>query len=586
MKYFLKKTEPSKKGTYYQIYQSAYIPGKGSRNKSYAKIGYHCDLLSQGISDPKEYCQKMVDELNENLNANTEKQIGEITTQKNVGYFLIKSIFDYLHMDTDINLVASSFHKKYIFSDFLRTMIYAQIYKPGSKKTFYEKTLTSLYGCSEYSYDQILDGVNSLGSDYHKWIEVLNKHIKEKFDLDFSKAYFDCTNFYFEIDQEDEYRKRGPSKENRNDPIIGMALLLSNDMVPIDMNLYPGNESEKPQLRERIEAIKETSEFNGKIIQVADKGLNCARNIYAAVKEANDGYIFSKSIHGKNLTKIEKQWVLLEDDVANVWHIVRDANGKILYKYKEWATLDEHKNLVNYDTQKYRCKLNPDDKKDTVFEVIEKRIVTYNPSLAAKKRQEIKRMVDKLSGKLSANKILKNELGDLGKYVVSKTSTQDGEIVEIVYELNKEKIEEDLIYAGYNMLVTSEINLPATEIYKIYHQLWRIEHCFRTMKTYLEARPVYLQKDYSIHGHFLIVYFALTLLRLLELKVFNDEVPVEQLIEFIRDYNVTENYDGTFINNATDTKTYRSIKKKYCLAKLGNAYLKLKDIENILDASF
>ena len=148
MKYFLKKTEPSKKGTYYQIYQSAYIPGKGSRNKSYAKIGYHCDLLSQGISDPKEYCQKMVDELNENLKANTEKQIGEITTQKNVGYFLIKSIFDYLNMDTDINLVASSFHKKYIFSHFLRTMIYAQIYKPGSKKTLYEKTLTSLYGCS------------------------------------------------------------------------------------------------------------------------------------------------------------------------------------------------------------------------------------------------------------------------------------------------------------------------------------------------------------------------------------------------------------------------------------------------------
>ena len=195
-------------------------------------------------------------------------------------------------------------------------------------------------------------------------------------------------------------------------------------------------------------------------------------------------------------------------------------------------------------------------------------------------------MVERLSDKLSANKILKNELGDLGKYVVSKTSNQEGEIIEIAYELNKEKIEEDLKYAGYNMLVTSEINVPATEIYKIYHQLWRIEHCFRTMKTYLEARPVYLQKEHSIYGHFLIVYFALTLLRLLELKVFRDEIPVEQLIEFIRNYNVTENYDGTFINNASDTKTYRMIKEKYCLSKLGNVYLKKKDIENILDASF
>lgn len=136
------------------------------------------------------------------------------------------------------------------------------------------------------------------------------------------------------------------------------------------------------------------------------------------------------------------------------------------------------------------------------------------------------------------------------------------------------------------MLVTSEVNVPIIEIYKIYHQLWRIEHCFRTMKNYLEARPVYLQKDYSIQGHFLIVYLALTLLRLLELEVFKDEIPIEQLIEFIRDYNVTENYNGTFINNALDTKTYRIVKEKYSLAKLSNVYLKLKNIENILDASF
>lgn len=95
-----------------------------------------------------------------------------------------------------------------------------------------------------------------------------------------------------------------------------------------------------------------------------------------------------------------------------------------------------------------------------------------------------------------------------------------------------------------------------------------------------------MQKDYSIQGHFLIVYLALTLLRLLELEVFKDEIPIEQLIEFIRDYNVTENYDGTFINNALDTKTYRIVKEKYSLAKLSNVYLKLKNIENILDASF
>ncbi len=97
--------------------------------------------------------------------------------------------------------------------------------------------------------------------------------------------------------------RKGPSKENRHDPIIGQALLLDADLVPVAMQMYPGNESEKPYIRKVIEEMKSRYKVSGKTVQVADKGLNCARNIYAAVKEANDGYIFSKSIHGRNLSE-------------------------------------------------------------------------------------------------------------------------------------------------------------------------------------------------------------------------------------------------------------------------------------------
>ena len=126
-----------------------------------------------------------------------------------------------------------------------------------------------------------------------------------------------------------------------------------------------------------------------------------------------------------------------------------------------------------------------------------------------------------------------------------------------------------MAFAGYNLLVTSETEADAREIYRAHHGLWRIEHSFGVMKTCLEARPVYVSDPDTIFGHFLVVYYGLTVMRLLELKVFEDRLPIEQLLDFIRGYNVTENVDGGFVNNATDTPTY----KRLGLVKLGNVYL-------------
>lgn len=570
MSFFLKKSNTRSKGLYLQIYQTFYVKGKGARNKSFQVIGYASDLINNGISDPISYAQQIVDSLNSNSKSKASMQIGEISTKKNVGYFLIKSIFDLLNLDRDINIVSSSFKSHYLFSDFLRTMVYAQVVSPGSKQTAVEKVIPNIYGATCYSYDQVLEGIKFLGSDFHKYIEVLNHYINLNWKRNFNTGYFDCTNYYFEIDRQDDYRRRGPSKENRHDPIIGQALLLDADMVPLDMDLYPGNESEKPFLRKRIEEMKSSNEIKGRIIQVADKGLNCARNIYAATIEANDGYIFSKSVHGNNLSKIEKAWVLLDNE-ENVWHHVKNKKGHIIFSYKECV-----------DTFTYKCKVNPEDKNETKFSVKEKRIVTFNPALAKKKRNEILRQVDNLKNKITYKEAVKEELGDSVKYVKLKAKTMDGESVKIATELNQEKIDEDINYAGYNMLVTSEINASALEIYKTYHNLWEIEHSFRIMKTYLEARPVFVSDKKTIYGHFLIVYYALVLIRLLQYKIFESKISAEEIIDFIRDYQVTENFDGSFINNATENETYRKIKEKLGLSKLGNVYLKKRDVENLL----
>ena len=568
MRYFVKKSKPSKKGLYLQIYKTNYVPGKGNQNKSYKVIGYASDLIASGIPDPVAYAQNLVDELNSDLPNRKEMKIGDISSSKNLGYFLIKSMIDYLDFDYILKLMSSNMKFHFNLSDFVRSMIYAQIVNPGSKHKAFEKVMPNIYGTESFSYDQILDTINYIGNDYQKFVELLNISIQKKWKRNTSNAYFDCTNYYFEIDLPKEDRQFGPSKEERHLPIIGQALLLDEDQIPIGMSLYPGNESEKPKIRESIENLKQRFDIDSRIVQVADKGLNCARNIYAASKEANDGYIFSKSVHGKNLSKQEKQWVLLENE-NNIWNEVKDSNGKLVYKYKECI-----------DTFKY--KFTNEEGECVEFNVKEKRVVSYNPSLARKQKAQIQKQIDKAIAISSLKQASKEEYGDSIKYVNFTSIDKEGEVVKSIPSLNQEKIDEDLSFAGYNLLVTSEINKSAQDIYNTYHGLWRIEESFRVMKTYLEARPVYLQNKESIYGHFTICYMALTILRLIELKVFNDELPIGQIIEFIRNYNITETLEGSFINNATRSNTLSIIQKRYGLSKLDNIQLRKKDVENIL----
>lgn len=566
MSYFLKKTNPSKKGVYLQIYQGYYIPKVGKRNKSFKKIGYVSDLISQGIKDPIEHFQKEVDMLNQQ-ESDLVAQITDVSTSKFAGHFLIKAMFNKLNVKETMDIMNANFKVQYNISDLLEMLIYAQILSPGSKLKAFEKIIPNLYNQISISYDQIIDGIKIIGINYEKYIELFNTKIAEIWPRDTSKVFFDCTNYYFEIDLEDEFRKKGPSKENRHGPIIGQALLLDAEQIPIGMTMYPGNQSEIPYLRKQIEDMKTRYDISGRTIQVADKGLNCAENIYAAVVESKDGYIFSKSVHGTNLSDEEKKWVLLSDNEANKWTDVKDENGVVIYKYKYCVDEFTYSHTV--------------DGKKTPFKVKEKRIVTYNPSLAKKKRIEIQREVDKAKEKVTLKSLTRDEFGDCAKYVNFEATDKDGKKVKIGKKINDEKIEEDLSFAGFNLIVTSELNMSPTEIYNIYHGLWRIEESFRIMKTYLEARPVFLQTIESIYGHFLVCYLALTLVRLLELKTFKDKIPASQLFDFMRDYKVTDTKQGSFINNATSSRTFDFIKETLGLVKLGNLLLKKKDLDNL-----
>lgn len=569
MSYFLKKSIPSKKGLYLQIYRTNYVPGKGNKNKSYQAIGYVSDLKAQGIEDPIKYALKLVKELNEKHPSPRVKQVGENSVTKNLGYFLIKAVIDGLDVDQIMNTFTQQKHFKFKMSEFVRAMIYAQIANPGSKLKAYEKVIPNLYGVQTFSYNQILDGIEYIGQDYTKYIELFNQQINELWGRQTDVNFFDCTNYYFEIDLEDDMRRKGPSKENRRCPIIGQALLLDKEQIPLGMLMYPGNQSEKPYLRKMIEDTKTRYDIKGRVIQVADKGLNCAKNIYAAVKEANDGYIFSKSVHGRCIPDAERKWVLLKNDI-NPWVDVKDSSGNIIYRYKECIDVFEYKFLDN-------------NGEEVKFKVKEKRIATYNPSLAAKQKMEITNEVNKAINGITIRELSKEEFGNMSKYVNFTATTKDGEKAKIASSLNQEKINEDLAMAGYNLLVTSETNMPAQEIYAVYHGLWKIEESFKIMKSYLDARPVFLQKEESIIGHFTICYLALTILRLLEIKIFKNRISTQNIIEFIRQYSITDTGEKSFINNSTKGRISDIICEELGLAKLGNLLLKQRDVDLILE---
>ena len=564
MSFFLRKSIKSN-GIYLQICETVYNKEtKSSSNKNFKIIGY-ADSYKHLYDDPIKHFEDVVKEMN--LKAKEDKNLKVSSSNpvtKNIGYFLVKSLFNTLNVKKDLDLMGSGFKFEKSISDFIETMVFCQIVKPSSKLKNAQEIIPSLYGVNSFSEDQIYRMINFVGTNYKKYIEIFNEHVKRLFGRNYKHVFFDCTNYYFEIDLPKEDKQKGPSKENRKEPIIGQALLLDANQIPLSMEMYPGNQSEKPYIRKMIEEMKTKYNVKGRTIQVADKGLNCAKNIYSATKEANDGYVFSKSVHGNNLSAIEKEWVLLEDDSYNKWTCVFDSNNKLIYKVKE--TID----VFDYEFI--------DDLGNKVkFKQKEKRVVTYNPCLARKQKAEIDKQVDKVLKLNTLRGLKRTEYGDAIKYASFNN--------EVDVSLNYDRIEEDKRYAGYNLIVTSETNLSALEIYNIYHGLWRIEESFRITKSYLEARPVYLQTKESIYGHFLICYLSLLLLRLLEFKVFENKLNSSEIVNYIRSFNITE-VDERFVSNILMTNTLKTVKEVTQISCIDNYYLDKKQLQKMLDYEF
>ena len=576
MAYYLRK-EQKKKGIYLQMYESHWDKDKKQpRSKSVMAFGYVQDLISGGIPDPIAYYSDFVAKKNmeraASLAEETRPRAFASPVELSLGHFLLHTLLEELNVREVIDILSAQMRFRFSVYHMMAQLIFSRVISPCSKAKTVSAVFPHLYNSFPISEDQVYDGLAFIGESYKKYIELFNHCYEQYYPRDFSHVFFDCTNYYFEIDLPCGDKQKGPSKEKRHDPIIGQALLLDADLVPVAMQMFPGNESEKPYIRTLIEEMKNRYQISGKTVQVADKGLNCARNIYAAVKEATDGYIFSKPIHGRNLSAKEKEWLTLEND-QNVWTDYTDRDGNLLYRLKSCV-----------DTFPYRFQgPNPETGKVavTTFSVAEKRIVSYNPALAKKQKAEIRKLADKASNYATYKDMTREELGDSAKYVKITNKDKNGNEIKPIVELDNEKLREDLKYAGYNLMVTSELNMEPLQIYQTYHSLWKIEESFRITKSFLDARPVYVQKKETIYGHFLICYLSLFLLRVLEIKVFKNQINSYDLIHFIRDFRVVKTGKDSYINISRNQAVNEKVKKLTGLTTLDALYLSETEVKNI-----
>ncbi|MDO4808287.1 MAG: IS1634 family transposase [Coriobacteriales bacterium] len=549
MAYFLKKSR-NKKGLYLQIYESHWDPKRGHTAQSSVRaLGYEHELRESGIDDPIAHFKREVDSMNAARKAEIEaervREISDVPSERHLGHFPIKAIDDALGVAGDLAYLQIPSGFRFPLAELLSSLVYARVVAPCSKRKTFHDVLPLMEGVAAgYSLDQLYDGLSYLGEEHEKVVEIYNARVAELFPRDTSTTYFDCTNFYFEIDREDDFRRKGPSKEHRPEPIVGMGLMLDAECIPIGMSAFPGNESEKPQLREVVGRLKERHAITGRTVRVADKGLNCADNVADAVL-AGDGYVFSKSV--KALPAAERAWALSPEG----WTDVTDVRGNVLWSHKE-------------TTGDFAYRVTDSEGKKKSVTLPEKRVVTYSPKLARKQTWEINRQVEKARAlRLAAAR--RSEYGDSAKFVTFAPVDGEGEVrddARVVATLNHEAIRKARSVAGYNMIVTSETGMPAEEIYGTYHNLWRIEESFRVMKSELDARPVFAQKQSTITGHFLVCYLAVLLVRLLQVKVLGDRFCSEDIMGLCRGLNVCQASERRYVNVSRRTPVIEDLAER------------------------
>lgn len=472
-----------------------------------------------------------------------EALVPDSSDLKNVGYGFIKRIYKALEIDKFWKGVTKKENTNIDLEKIFSLLVFMRIIRPGSKKDTYEHKDMLFESFDDIKLDDVyraLDYYTKYDAEFQVW---LYDHSAPLYKRNIRTTYFDCTNYYYDISKPDideldedgnilkkRYRKYGPEKNHRKDPIIEMGLLIDADAIPLSYGLFPGNESEKVNMLPIIKKAKSRFGLERTIV-VADRGLNTSDNIFYLngnnKKENNprDGYVYGQSIRGAD--KEFKKWCIDPEGYQN--DKITDGCDTIIFRHKSRIYPKTIHVNVDKDTERPKKKEITVDQKQMVYYSQK-----YAEKQALERQRAIQRAEDLIRHPKKYDKVSAKGASGYVKNIAFNKET--GEVIDLNLKLDVEKIEEESKYDGYYSIVTSELNMSDIEIRKIYKGLSRIEETFRITKSELDTRPIHVTTNEHIESHFTTCFAAITLLRLLEISLGN-KYPAPQIIESLRQFN-------------------------------------------------
>jgi transposase len=430
------------------------------------------------------------------------------SSPKNIGYFLLDSLYDALGIYDVLNSHKSQSKIEYDLNGLSKLLVFGRVLDPDSKQGTFQDRDRYLFGVA--GSDNLLEIYRTLDC-LDKKADTIQKRMNYKVSKgsigrNMDICFYDVTNFYYEIDENDPdtvssdgskvpgLRKKGVSKENRREPITQMGLFIDDNGLPVGYRLFPGNHTDQTTLRPAMKKTIDNMNF-GKVIIVADGGLNCGPNLAHILKNGN-GYIVSKST--KKSDKNVKAWILQEDGYE--W------NEKKTFKVKS-----------KIRTRKIK------DEDGRQIEIKEKLVCYWSKKHYDREARENEKFIQFLYSVIANPDKLKDKPRKIEKFLDKTIFDKDsGEVIKdagATLSIDMEKVQAYLDLMGYYTIMTSEIQKPDREIINKYHGLSRIEDSFRITKGALSGRPVYVNTPEHINAHFLICFIALAMIRLIQYKV-------------------------------------------------------------------
>lgn len=438
------------------------------------------------------------------------------------GYLFLQSIYYSLQLNKICRKLKARYKFNYDINAILSDLIYSRVLEPTCKRSSY-KTASEFLEKPSYELHDVYRALDVLGNECDF---IQSEVYKNSFFLGKRNdkiLYYDCSNYYFEIEQEDGIKKYGKSKEHRPNPIVQMGLFMDGDGIPLAFSLFPGNANEQTSLKPLEKKVLDQFGCQ-KFIYCSDAGLG-SESIRAFNHMGERAYIVTQSI--KKLPAEDRAWALDKSGFRRV------SDGRLV----DISTIPEDDTDLYYKDEPY-----------TTAKLHQRLIVTYSPKYALYQKTIREKQVERAQAMIhsgSTKKTYRNP-NDPARFIGTEAATKDGEKADIHTYLDQEKIDSEALYDGLYAVCTDLLDDDVSDILKVSEGRWQIEECFRIMKTDFSARPVYLQNENRIKAHFLICFLALLTYRLLERKL-DYKYTCENILDTLKAMNFAEVQEQGFI---------------------------------------